>query len=391
MKKTLIFLLLTVILLSFPTQIEAAPPKICTYPAPPDTANPTFSRPAWSELEGKSEADYRPPRAVVNASGVSATVNRPVLPFARSFANYLEGKFQTDSHRKADLSTMTNNQLNNFNGPLIKLLPKSNIDKLRQTYVETVYQLSKSGTTKLEEATAEYADYCGAHFRTVKDLYDAWGKPEPPSLSGKTSAQKWDETWGRYWAKIPLVTNWVSRGCISSTNDANTKSEDCVPGRDLLIGVPSVARVAALSQLVQQITVPQDLIKESIDFNPDPAKAEGREGPGEEYILLYNSSGTQADSVAFTKSGSLISSRIPYLDVAWKSLARPKSGGLRLFGPGDFWKKNNTAEFSDTASTRLRGFGQSNQVWAGYLGSLQTAKEVILQIITPNDIKIRNE
>jgi len=97
------------------------------------------------------------------------------------------------------------------------------------------------------------------------------------------------------------------------------------------------------------------------------------------------------DSVQYTKNGSLISSRIPYVDSVWKSLSRKKSGSLRLFGPGDFWNKNNQGEFSDTASTRLKGFGQSNQVWAGYLGSVQTAKEIILRTITPKDIEVRKE
>ena len=159
------------------------------------------------------------------------------------------------------------------------------ITKLRQTYVETIFQLSKSGTTKLEEAAAEYGDYCGQHYRTIKDLYDAWGKPLPPGLQGGVSAKVWSQTWGRYWSKFPLVTNWTSRGCISSTSDSNDTSETCVPGRDLLIGVPSVARLAALSQILQQVTLQQDAIKESIEFNPEPAEPEGREGPGEEYIL----------------------------------------------------------------------------------------------------------
>lgn len=366
-------------------------PEICSYAAPPDSANPTYSSPAWSELEGKPESEYQPPRAVVNASGVSAVVNKPVLPFARSMANYLEGKFQTDSHRKADISKFSSNELNNFNGPLIKVLPKNNLDRLRQTYVETIYQLSKSGTTKLEEAAAEYADYCGQHYRTIKDLYDAWGKPKPPGLDKSVSAKKWQETWGRYWAKIPLVTNWTSRGCLSSSSNQEDTTETCTPGRDLLLGVPSVARLAALSQILQQITIPQDLIKEAEKFNPEPAKPEGREGPGEEYILLYNSSGTETSSVQYTKNGSFISSRIPYVDVAWKSLVRKKTGGLRLFGPGDFWNKHTTGEFSDTASARLKGFGRSNQVWAGYLGSIQTAKEVILKTVTPQDIEIKKE
>lgn len=366
-------------------------PKICDQPEPPNGSNPTYTPPTWNELEGKTESEYQPSRAIVNASGVSAVVNKPVLPFARSMANYLEGKFQTDSHRKTDISRLNNNELNNFNGPLIKILPKNNIDKLRQTYVETIFQLSKSGTTKLEEAATEYGDYCGQHYRTIKDLYDAWGKPLPPGLQGGVSAKVWSQTWGRYWSKFPLVTNWTSRGCISSTSDSNDTSETCVPGRDLLIGVPSVARLAALSQILQQITLQQDAIKESIEFNPEPAKPEGREGPGEEYIILYNASGTATDSVQYTKNGSLLSSRIPYVDSIWKSISRKKSGSLRLFGPGDFWNKNNQGEFSDTASTRLKGFGQSNQVWAGYLGSVQTAKEIILRTITPKDIEVRKE
>ncbi len=378
-------------LLFLPKNTFAAPPKICTQPSPPDSTNPIYQPPNWNELENRSENDYQPPRAVVNASGVSAVVNKPVLPFARSMANYLEGKFQTDSHRKTDLSKLTNNELNNFNGPLIKILPKNNIDQLRQKYIETIYQLSKTGTTKLEEAAAEYGDYCGQHYRTIKDLYDAWGKPQPPGMEGGVSNEVWNRTWGRYWAKFPLVTNWTSRGCISSTSDNQDKSKTCQPGRDLLIGVPSVARLAALSQLLQQVTVPNDLVKESQSFNPDPAKPEGREGPGEEYIILYSASGSPADSVQFTKNGSLISSRIPYVDVVWKSLVRKKSGGLRLFGPGDFWSKHNSGEFSDTASTRLKGFGSSNQVWAGYLGGVQTAKEIILRTITPQDIEIRKE
>ncbi len=390
-KKILSFFVSVTLILASAPPVLAAAPKVCTYPAPPDSSNPTYVQPTWFELENKTENEFKPPRAVVNASGNSAVVNKPVLPYARSMANYLEGKFQTDSHRKADISKFTNNELSNFNGPLIKVLPKNNLDKLRQTYVETVYQLSKSGTTKLEEATAEYADFCGQHFRTIKDLYSAWGKPKPPGLDQGVSNSKWESTWGRYWAKIPLVTNWTSRGCLSSTSDSKDVSESCTPGRDLLLGVPSVARLAALSQILQQITIPQDLIKEAKDFNPEPAKAEGREGPGEEYILLYNSSGVVANSVAYTKTGSLISARIPYVDVAWKSLVRKKTGGFRLFGPGDFWSTHNTGEFSDTASTRLKGFGSSNQVWAGYLGSIQTAKEIILKTITPKDVEIKKE
>jgi len=223
--------------------------KIATLPAPQDLSEPSFVEPTWDELDNLTNSIVIDKAGVqvdtthkttvrdtfdltdtansdTGAYGGTLTISNLSLPHAKEIADYLEGRFLDEDHRMADFRTFNESQFLLYYGPLIKLMPQKTLDKLKAGYIDAlldrgIRQSGKNpGTSLTPDMYLTFADVCGQNPRTIYDLAKAWGVPSttPGSWSDFQIIQmprfnpnatpddwrSWNNTWGRYWPKIPV-------------------------------------------------------------------------------------------------------------------------------------------------------------------------------------------
>lgn len=147
--------------------------------------------------------------------------------FAKYTGDDMEGDYQDPSltHQKANLLGLSSSQWNNYNGPAQKLTPKIIFDQkfsalsgLKIKYVE--YAIDPAKVTR-QDVKYTYTDIRGQGTPlTIKQMYDLFDFPNPPTTSSPPAdQQRWLNTWGRYWDKIPLAPNdkaWGEMGIAAA-------------------------------------------------------------------------------------------------------------------------------------------------------------------------------
>ncbi len=134
--------------------------------------------------------------------------------FGAANSDFGEGGFQDDSHRQEDISGLNSQDFNKFHGPGQKIAAKTLIDDLRVKYVKYIWLNSH-----LPEASHEYTDFNNEGdpvtiYQMITDLGFP-NPPEPPPPGADEAAIKaWQDTWGKYWEKIPTTYSEFYRGYL---------------------------------------------------------------------------------------------------------------------------------------------------------------------------------
>lgn len=169
--------------------------------------------------------------------------------FAPPNSNYLEGKFQDNDHRTANLLALESNQFNQFHGPGQKAAPQVMTDQLRKEYVEYVYY-----HPHLPEASAIYSDVEGGGNRRIYDLVREFGLPKAPS----PRTQDWLQGWGRYWEKVPTAVNEFYLGILAFSAVTGPQQGTCDRNlRRLYFVLPEYLRTTGIANQLNQVIVPQ--------------------------------------------------------------------------------------------------------------------------------------
>ncbi len=299
--------------------------SVASLPSPPDGPNPNFTEPKYDDLKRDDNRDSKGKNW--QGSG-NVTISGGVFPFAKNIADWLEGSYQDEQHRLADLRQLTAVQFQSYNGPAVELLTQAQQDILRVNYVrEIMAAIDANNNTKLAEATFDFADVCGKNPRSVKDLVLAFGMPQPPTQGGDRI--KWLQSWQRYWPKIPLSTNPLSQGCITFykpvfpnlENDVVPSANKNCPVEDSVrIGVPDVHRLNNLSTILQNLLVSQQLMGQGT-YLPDIDQTANQQAGGSP-LKIYDASGNVANQVTISPSSekTRVAGVFPTLWPIWKKL-----------------------------------------------------------------------
>lgn len=359
--------------------------QIASLPTPSDNPNPIFQEPKWSELIVTGNKDGR---GRLRTGSGSITINSANLPFAKMVADYLEGNFQDEAHRLANINILNSVQFQSYNGPAVELLPQKVADRLRVAYVREIISKINNNITKLEEATFDYTDACGNNPRSIKDLVDVWGLPNPPSLGG--NYDNWAKTWQRYWLKIPTVVNYQMQACINFTEPtpAGIVAPSCpsiATNDSIKIGVPDIFRLNQLASVVQQIMVPQQLIQEGVLLERG---SNGPEGFGSA-IKLYDSNGNPANQVTISPPAekNQVVGIFPFSFQIWRKLIG-KGRTVMSGALPSFINSKDQISLDLTADAKVPiSASEELPVYVRWLGGVQNAVIKILESLHPSDLK----
>ncbi|OGD94879.1 hypothetical protein A3F02_03610 [Candidatus Curtissbacteria bacterium RIFCSPHIGHO2_12_FULL_38_9b] len=178
--------------------------------------------------------------------------------FGATNSDYLEGEFHDEEHRKANIMDLKSTDFNLFHGSGQKAAPKVMLDKLRTKYVKYVWE-----NPKLAESGNEFSDINGKSPKTIWALVNDYGQPNPPTEGG--NADTWNQTWGKYWPKIPTAYSEYYEGKIifkeAIGQDAivkTIKGEICPFNLDRIITfiMPEFFRTTAVTGQLNKILVP---------------------------------------------------------------------------------------------------------------------------------------
>lgn len=130
--------------------------------------------------------------------------------FGGTNSNYLEGNFQNETHLQKNILGLKSQDFNEYYKGLQKLTPKVVIDEQKVNYVKAITGTSddpKKDKHTLPEAANKYTDIRGqGDPKTVYDLVAEYGQPNPPQANASDEEKSaWENTWGKYWPKIPTA------------------------------------------------------------------------------------------------------------------------------------------------------------------------------------------
>lgn len=176
--------------------------------------------------------------------------------FAAPNSDYLEGEFQKDTHASANLQQLKHKDLNLYYGPGQKAAPQITTDILKVKYVEHVKDKST-----LPEWANNYTDTNGQNPKTIGELVQTYGSPNPDMRI----SNQWANGWGKYWPKIPTAYNEFYEGKlefrIAQGQDSLDKikaGEKCPDEiRTVKFVMPDFFRHAALSGQLNSTLVPK--------------------------------------------------------------------------------------------------------------------------------------
>lgn len=182
--------------------------------------------------------------------------------FGPSNSDYQDGKTQDTQRQSADLINLKDQDLNQFNGPIQKISPASLLDSQKVKFVEYV-----AANPHLLESDDKYTDKEGQSPKTVYELVQAFGFPQPPKASEDKS--DWNEKWGKYWAKIPTAYREFYKGFLEFRAYGGEKTfkqlKDGSPDgfcptpqvlRELQFVMPEFKRTVGTSDQLNNIIVP---------------------------------------------------------------------------------------------------------------------------------------
>lgn len=177
--------------------------------------------------------------------------------FASSNSNYLEGKFQSDKHRFANITDLSSQDFVSYHGPGQEAAPKVLVDDLKENYVEYVYN-----KPTLAESNNKYTDIEGqGDPKTIYDLVTELGLPDPPQADEDRS--DWLATWGRYWEKIPTAVDEFYYGIfrfplvVGQKELEKVKKGNCPRSRAVYFVMPQYFRPTSIANQLNQMMVPK--------------------------------------------------------------------------------------------------------------------------------------
>jgi len=276
--------------------------------------------------------------------------------FAKDLADYTEGSFQDELHQQTNIASQNSTNINYFFGPSQKLIPRANMDKLRQDYVSYIYY--HPATT---EANVSYTDSQGKNKQTITQMVQNYGLPRPPTL--KNPDPFWDSSWGRYWSKIPTATNDQTLGKIKFYyygGFGEAEHQHCpVFSTQFEISVPEFTRLSQVSQNLNQLLVPK--IVQSKNNNQLKAEAQSNQSIAQKANVQIASAQNQG-SVSNKDEKGLIKGFLGKcaLAVSW---AKNNVLGLKNLVATETVKKSSEPEVlaTSTGDTYPCKIGASNQ------------------------------
>lgn len=187
--------------------------------------------------------------------------------FAENNSDYLEGKFQDQTHQNANVMGLNSADLNNYFGALQKTAPKIMLDNLKINYIhyvtDTFPDPKQKGNNHIPEATNKITDIDGNNPKTVYDMYSSFGAPKP---IGETQDPN---TWGKYWSKIPTTYDEFYEGKLEFRPIVGKQAKeqfltqhrcflpDRFNNRIITFVMPDLFRTAAVSGQLNQIVLPK--------------------------------------------------------------------------------------------------------------------------------------
>ncbi len=188
--------------------------------------------------------------------------------FAPPTSDYLESDFQEQTHRESNLLNLSSTELNSFHGPGQKAAPRVMVDQLKQKYVKYIYE-----KPEIAESANTYSDISGNNPKTIFDLLESFGEPNPPSLGGNPDS--WSETWGLYWEKIPTAVNEFYYGLfrfplvIGDAELRQIEEGNCPRSRAIYFVMPEYFRTTSIANQLNQAIVPKAVQSSSAKFVDD--------------------------------------------------------------------------------------------------------------------------
>src|SRR3989344_597647 len=176
--------------------------------------------------------------------------------FGPANSNYLEGNFQNKDHKAANISQLNAVNISKFHGVTQKAAPKAMLDPLKVETVEYIY-----GKNTLAESADIYTDFNGRNSKTIYDLRNTFGKPDPETQRG---TDEWENGWGKYWDKIPTTYSEFYEGriifkyALEADFQRIINGENCPPQlpREITFVMPEFFRTTAVTGQLNQIIVP---------------------------------------------------------------------------------------------------------------------------------------
>lgn len=223
------------------------------------------------------------PKILQHTFEVEVDFSKLAAIFASPNSNYLESRFQDETHRKENILSLSSSLFNLFHGPGQKAAPIVITDDLKVKYVNYIYN-----HPHLPEASFTYTDIEGSGDpKTIYDLVNEFGLPDPPE--GDEDRTQWLETWGRYWAKIPTAVNEFYTGIFIFplvVGDAELEeiNKGRCPGREherkIYFVLPDYFRTTSLGNQLNQLIVPNAAQSSEADFNDNNLLAKNKNPEG---------------------------------------------------------------------------------------------------------------
>lgn len=240
-------------------------PEPCKNAVSADDPKTALTNNFLNNKDGDPPSDLKFTLTKIGKAGDSVSLSRDVqftvdfsqlqAIFGAENSDYLEGKFQDQAHQNANLTGSSPTELNNYFGSLQKTAPKVMTDNLKINYINYV-----STHPHLLEAKNTISDVNGQNPKTIYDMVTQFGSPKPTGQDQETN------TWGKYWAKIPVAYNEFYEGklelqpIVKASTIASFKNGQICPidtVRTIRFIMPDFFRTAAISGQTNQIMVPK--------------------------------------------------------------------------------------------------------------------------------------
>lgn len=273
LRLSLIVFSLSLFTLALASPVHAAPggppnPKPCENALPTEKLTDNYITDKYGnpplELGLQPRVDAPRTGTLGESIPVSATVTFRVdfsklqAVFAASNSNYLEGSFQANTHRFANILDLSSQSFTTFHGPGQKISPKVLVNELKLKYVEYVYN-----KPELYESDNKYTDIENSGDpKTIYDLVNEFGLPNPQAAD--QDRQQWLATWGRYWEKIPTAYREFYKGKLEFRAARNIQeATDIRRGktcpqtiRSIEFVLPEFSRTVSVTDQLNKMIVP---------------------------------------------------------------------------------------------------------------------------------------
>lgn len=270
MKNKLLSICFSLILSVVSSQLSVVPTYAATAPSPKPCEDALLTdklaKTVTAPIEQTLTATGKPGQSGVTVKGdfrVQIDFSALASLFANSNSNYYESNYQDESHRQKDLLNADSTEIFSYFGPGQRTASKVMIDPLKENYVKYVYE--KPG---LPEASNKYANISGENPKTVYDLVQEFGLPNPPE--GDQDRSNWMQSWGQYWDKIPTAVSEVFYGKLVFGFAHPGQSCPQIAPRVIYFVMPEFYRTTSLTNQLNLTMVPsaaQSTLEKSNEIN----------------------------------------------------------------------------------------------------------------------------